>query len=304
MELRHLRYFLTLADTLHFGRAARALAVSQPTLSQQIHKLEEELDSPLFERGRRVRLTQAGELFRTYASRAVEDVHAGERAVSALRGLSTGSLRIGYLPSLRGTIVPALSSVLRRYPGLRITSEEGIGGRIERRVAEGRLDVGVAYAVSRSPELEIEPLFESPLQLVVGARHRLAGETKVSLSKLAAEPFALLSRGLRARATLDAYFAAARFSPMIVVESDAVATVLDVVRAGLAVTVLPEPRRTMGERLPVLSLSPSPPSQLTALVWRAAAPRVPAAVAFAAELLARGGLVRGFSPRSTFACST
>jgi LysR family cyn operon transcriptional activator len=289
VELRHLRYFLTLADTLHFGRAARALHVSQPTLSQQIHKLEDELGSALFERGRRVRLTQAGELFRTYASRAVEDVRAGERAVSALRGLSTGELRIGHLPSLRGSIVPALSAVLRRYPGLKVRTEEGVGGRIERRVAEGRLDVGVAYAVSTSPELEIEPLFESPLQLVVGPKHRLAHEGRVALSKLGDEPFALLSRGLRARTTMDAYFAGARFSPPIVVEANAVATVLDVVRAGLAVTVLPEPWRTMGERLPVLALTPTPPSQVTALVWRAAAPRGAAAVAFADELRGRSG---------------
>src|SRR5688572_2157969 len=110
MELRHLRYFLAVADTLHFGRAARTLHVSQPTLSQQIHKLEEELGSSLFERGPRVRLTQAGELFRTYASRAVEDVLAGERAVLALRGLSAGTLKFGYLPSLRGLVVPALTT--------------------------------------------------------------------------------------------------------------------------------------------------------------------------------------------------
>ncbi|HVM70011.1 MAG TPA: LysR substrate-binding domain-containing protein [Gaiellaceae bacterium] len=287
MELRHLRYFLALADTLHFGRAARALHVSQPTLSQQIQKLEEELGSPLLERAPRVRLTQAGELFRTYASRAVEDVLAGEQAVSALRGLATGALRIGYLPSLRGLVVPALSAVLRRHPGLRVRTEEGVGGRIERRVAEGRLDVGIAYATARSAELDHEPLFESRLGLVVGPRHALAGEPRVSLARLADESFALLSRGLRARATIDAYFATARFSPSVVLEANAVAAVLDVVRLGLAVTLLPEPRVTLAERLPVVALSPAPPSQLTTLVWRRAAPRGAAVAAFVDELRSR-----------------
>jgi LysR family transcriptional regulator, cyn operon transcriptional activator len=289
VELRHLRYFLALADALHFGRAARALHVSQPTLSQQIQKLEEELGSPLFERGTRIRLTQAGELFRTYASRAVEDVLAGEQAVGALRGLAAGTLRVGYLPSLRGLVVPALAAVLRRHPNLRVLTEEGVGGRIERRVAEGRLDLGVAYATSRAAELELEPLFESRLGLVVGPRHPLANERRVDLARLEGEPFALLSRGLRARTTIDAWFATARFTPRIMLEANAVATVLDVVRAGLTVTVLPEPHVTVADRLPVLALSPAPPAQLTALVWRRAAPRSPAALAFVEELRARTG---------------
>lgn len=287
MELRHLRYFLALAETLHFGRAARALHVAQPTLSQQIQKLEEELETPLFERGPRIRLTQAGELFRGYASRAVEDVRAGERAVGALRGLATGKLRIGYLPSLRGLVVPAVAAVLRRHPGLRVRTEEGVGSRVERRVADGRLDVGVAYATTRTPELETEPLFESRLGLVVGAKHRLAGEERARLVELMDEPFALLARGLRARTTVEAYFGANRFTPRIVFEADSVATVLDVVRAGIAMTVLPEPRVTLGEKLPTLRLAPEPPSQVAALVWRASAPRSPGAAALADELRAR-----------------
>ncbi|WNZ64860.1 LysR family transcriptional regulator [Myxococcus sp. MxC21-1] len=147
MELRHLRYFSAVADTLHFGRAARRVHVSQPTLSQQIRQLEEELGAPLFERARSgVRLTQAGELFRTYASRALEDVDAGRVAVGALRGLTTGALRVGYPPSMRGVVLPALAAVLRRHPGLVLSAEEAVVRRVERRLADGRLDVGLGYA--------------------------------------------------------------------------------------------------------------------------------------------------------------
>ncbi|WNG51451.1 transcriptional regulator CynR [Archangium minus] len=288
MELRHLRYFSAVADTLHFGRAARHLHVSQPTLSQQIRQLEEELGAPLFERARSgVRLTQAGELFRTYASRALEDVNAGRRAVGALHGLTTGTLRVGYPPSMRGVVVPALAAVLRRHPGLALSAEEAIVRRVERRLADGKLDVGLAYAPARLPDLDAEPVFDSKLALVVARGHPLAGAESVGARQLAEEPFALLSRGLRVRARVEAWFSAMRLAPHIALESNAVGTVLAIVRAGLAVTVLPEPRLADAERLVVKRLTPAPRSELAALLWRKGAPRAPAAELFAAEVRER-----------------
>jgi LysR family cyn operon transcriptional activator len=288
MELRHLRYFAAVADTLHFGRAARRVHVSQPTLSQQIRQLEEELGTPLFERARSgVRLTQAGELFRTYASRALEDVNAGLSAVGALRGLATGALRVGYPPSMRGIVVPALAAVLRRHPGLALSAEEAVVRRLERRLTAGKLDVGLGYAPARLPDLDAEPVFDSRLALVVARGHALAGAESVGVKQLVEEPFALLSRGLRVRGRVDAWFAAMRFAPKVALESNAVGTVLAMVRAGLAVTVLPEPRLADAERLVVKRLSPAPRSELAALLWRKGAPRTPAAELFAAEVRAR-----------------
>ena len=288
MELRHLRYFSAVADTLHFGRAARRVHISQPTLSQQIRQLEEEVGTPLFERARAgVRLTQAGELFRTYASRALEDVNAGLSAVGALRGLTTGALRVGYPPSMRGVVVPALAAVLRKHPGLALSAEEAVVRRLERRLADGRLDVGLGYAPARLADLDAEPVFDSRLVLVVARGHALAGAESVGVKLLAEEPFALLSRGLRVRARVDAHFAAMRLAPRVALESNAVATVLAIVRAGLAVTVLPEPRLADAERLVVNRLSPAPRSELAALLWRKGAPRTHAAELFAAEVRAR-----------------
>ncbi len=110
----------------------------------------------------------------------------------------------------------------------------------------------------RSPGLETEPLFEGHLALVVPRQHRLAKETSASLRDLEDEPFALLSRSLRARGLADALFARARVSPRVVLEADTVATVLSVVRAGLAITVLPEPRIEQPDRLAVVALRPAP----------------------------------------------
>jgi LysR family cyn operon transcriptional activator len=288
MELRHLRYFLAVAEARHFGRAARQLHVSQPTLSQQIRQLEEELGSPLLERGRRgAQLTQAGELFRAYASRSVEDAQAGQLAVEALRGLAMGALRVGYPPSLRGLVVPAIAAVLRRHPGLTVAADEGVVRLVERRLADGKLDVGLAYAPTRLPEVEAEPIFDSRLGLLVPPRHPLAEATSVGLRQLTSEPFALLSRGLRARRRVDAYFHSTRFSPRVLLESNSVAAVLALVRAGLAITVLPEPRFAYAERLVHLRLSPAPPPDLAALVWRKGSLRSAAAAAFAEEIRTR-----------------
>jgi LysR family cyn operon transcriptional activator len=285
MELRHLRYFLAVADGLHFGRAAKRLHISQPTVSQQIHELEGELDAKLFERrGRGVRLTPAGELFRTYASRALEDVAAGARAIDALERNEVGELRIAYFPSMSaGVVAPAIAAVLRKHPGVRVTAYEGVSRRVERLVLEGKADVGLGLLPVRSTGLETEALIEGRLALVVPSQHRLAGAANVTLRDLEDVPFAMLSRSLRARALADALFARARFSPRVVLEADTVALVLSTVRAGLAVTVLPEPRVASADRLVIVSLRPAPAPHVAALFFRRDAPRSPLAQAFAAE---------------------
>ena len=287
MELRHLRYFLAAAEGLHFGRAARRLHISQPTVSQQIRELEEELGAELFERrGRGVRLTRAGELFRTYASRALEDVSAGERALDALAKREGGELRVAYLPSMTASVVvPAVASVLRKHPGVRVVAYEGTSRRVERLVMEGKADIGLGLLPVRSPGLETEPLLEGRLALVVPRGHHLAKETSASLRDLEDEPFALLSRSLRARGLADALFARAGMSPRIVLEADTVATVLSVVRAGLAITVLPAPRVEPSDRhdFVVMAFRPAPPVHVAALFFRQSAPRSPLAVGFAEE---------------------
>lgn len=284
MELRHLRYFLGVADTLHYGRAARRLAVSQPTLSQQMKQLEDELGAPLFERrGRGVVLSRAGEIFRVFASRTVEDATAGARAVQAMTGLGGATLRVAYLPSLRGLVVPSLAAMTKRDPSLRIAAREALVRSVERRVADGSVDVGVALASTRTPGLEVAPLRESRIALVVGARHRLASESKVAVEALADEPFALLRRGLRLRATVDAYLASTRLAPRIVFEADAIGAVLGMVEANAAVTLLALPF-AQPKGVAIVDVTPRPPAQLIALLFRAGAARTPWVDAFAGEI--------------------
>lgn len=290
MELRHLRTFLTIAETEHVGRAARRLHVSQPAVSQQLRELEDELGQPLFERHPRgMRLTPAGVTFRAYASRAAEEARAGARALEALARKDAGELRVAYLPSTTAELViPALAAVMKAHPSVRVVAHEGTSQRVERLVAEGKADVGLGLLPVRRTDLVTEPLEEGRLALVLPTRHPLARERSepLSLREVAGEPFALLSRALRARAFADAALARAAIEPRVVLEADAVATVLAVVRAGLAVTLLPEPRLGGQPDLVVVPLRPRPPPHVTAFFFRASAPRSALAEAFTTEVRA------------------
>jgi len=284
MELRHLRYFSAVADALHFGRAARVLHVSQPTVSQQIHQLEHELGVRLFHRfERKVRLTQAGEIFRGWAERALADVDAGRRAIAGLSALEAGVLRVGHVPSLVSLVVPALVAVRTKWPNLRVVAMEAVTRKVERQLVEGRLDVGIGFSPARAPEIEAEPIFEERLALIVQKKRASARVTARSLS---GEPLAMLAPGMRVRGMVDVFLASTRATPRVVFEANAVATLLAAVRAGLAPTILPASAAADG--LVAVPLSPSPQTHFAALLFHRGAPRSPAAEALAAELRGDG----------------
>lgn len=165
MELRQLRYFVALAEELHFGRAARRVHVSQPPLSQQIRALEEELGARLFDRtSRRVLLTPEGEAF-------LEDVRGVlrglEEAVDRVRGVAQGErgrLRVGFVGSAVSTRFPAGVAAFReRHPAVRLELRES-GTLVQRRaIAEGRLDVGLFRNLGETPDdLTTEPFLHPP----------------------------------------------------------------------------------------------------------------------------------------------
>src|SRR5687768_13756450 len=133
MELRHLRYFIKSAELLHFTRAADALHVSQSSLSVQIQQLEKELGTRLFERSeRRVYLTSAGELFLSYARRALGEVEAGQQGIQDLNGLLRGTLRIGVTYSFSAEMFPGmLAEFLRRYPSITVFANVASNAGVE-----------------------------------------------------------------------------------------------------------------------------------------------------------------------------
>ena len=170
MDRRHifpraLQYLIAIAEYGSYTRAAEALHVSQPTLSQQIKQLEESLQSPLLDRsGRSVRLTDAGEIYIQHARRAWGELDAGLRAIDDVQNLSRGSLRLGWTPITDYMTCSLLENFNSRYPGITLSTLEMPQDDIETAVSEAHIDVGIVFSKpfspkSRSTEIETDLLF-------------------------------------------------------------------------------------------------------------------------------------------------
>ncbi|MCC6531560.1 MAG: transcriptional regulator CynR [Burkholderiales bacterium] len=282
MELRHLRYFLAVADTLSFTRAANQLHVSQPTLSHQIAQLEAEIGSTLFDRiGRRVHLTQSGETLRAYAQRALKEVHSATTAISELEGLMQGRLTIGVFESFSSSLLPPLlAQFAERYPGIHIAMRQLPTGQLEGELEKGILDAGVAYAPPASEGVIAEKLFEERLTLVVGPKHPFARRSRINLSALDGQPLTLLTTEFPSRRMLEARFASAGAKPRIVLEINSIQAILATVSCTQLATILTERMAKAVPGLHCIELAPAI-TRTVALFWRRGGYRTKAARALA-----------------------
>ena len=242
VELRHLRYFVTVAEELHFGRAAVRLVVSQPALSRQIRELERELGAELFARtSRQVRLTRAGEVLLEEARvTLIQADRTLEAARRAGRG-ELGQLAIGYLGSVASGILPPLVQAYRaRRPDVGLLFYESLDDKQLAAIADRHLDIGFVRSPGSHGGVRIEAIQQEPLAAVLPEEHPLAGQERISLGALADESFILWPRYLSA-AVYDDVVAACRqhgFSPRIVIEAAGAAATLGLVAAALGVSVL------------------------------------------------------------------
>jgi len=285
--LRHIRYMLAVAEHRNFTRAADALHVSQPALSQQIKQLEETLGVQLFDRtGRTVRLTDMGSVYIEYARRALVDLEAGRRAILDVRDLSHGELRLAMTPTFTEYLVaPLVERFSAEYPGITLSVCEMTLDSIELALSDDRVDLGIGFAGVRSDEIEVRALFYEKLTIVVGKDHPFARKkTPVSLQELADAPLALLTRDFATRAHIDAYFQSHRLSPKITVEANSISAVVKIVRYGRMATILPDAIAREHGALNHVESSAVLPSRTVALLSRKGAYRSAASQAFAALL--------------------
>ena len=241
MELRHLRYFLAVADTIHFRRAAESLHVSQPTLSQQIQQLEKELGTTLFDRiGKRVRLTVAGETFRHHAQRVLHELDEAQVALLELDGLKRGKLYVGAVQTLNTYLIPPIiARFATLHPGVFLSVEELTASQIEQELLRGRLNLGISFVSPSTDEIGSEPLFEEELVLIVSSRHRLARRKLIKMKELDAEPLVLLPTAFYPRQLFDEKAREVGVRPRVAVEMNSIEGILAAIRSSGGATVLP-----------------------------------------------------------------
>ena len=301
IELRHLRYFLAVAEGLHFGRAAEQVGIAQPALSQQIKRLEAEVGATLFVRTtRNVRLSVAGEALRPHALRALEEVRAGSlAAVRASRG-EVGHLTVAFIETAAAALVP---SAVRRFraerPDVGLTlSELAVGAQLEG-LRSGSIDVGIVRPPAHSQDLVVESVAEESLLAAVPLAHPLASRQRISAAALTGEPLVALSRevvpGLydQVVALLAEHGSAARLTQA----ATSIQAVLGLVAAGLGIALLPTSVRSLSrDGVAFVALAPSPRSIVCTVHRRGDdSPLVAAFLAAARQSAARGS---GLSPAS------
>ncbi len=302
---RSLRYLLAIAEHRSFTRAADALCISQPALSQQIKQLEESLDVQLLDRsGRIVRLTDAGEVYIRYARRALVELDAGKRAIHQLQDMSRGSLQLAVTPITEFLAAPILESFSSRYPGVAVTTLEMSQGDIEAAVAEDRIDLGIAFTntlstKARCSDIETHVLFMETLHLAVGKGHALAGrQSPISGHALEEMSLVFLSRKFALRSLIDLYCVEHGIAPHITVETDSLCVILEMVRLGQLATVLPYAIACSQYGLYPVMLLPELPHHTITLICRKGAYKSPACLAFA-ELAADWSKLRSQTSPNT-----
>src|SRR5215468_10157993 len=249
MEFRHLRYFLAVAEELHFGRAAVRLGIAQPPLSQQIRQLEQELGVTLFHRTkRRVEITPAGQAF----SEEVRQVLAqAERAVStaqrAGRG-EIGQLDIGFAPSADLDILPRVLRVWNaRFPAVEIDLHPLLPSAQTEALRDGRIQIGFVRLPLEESALVVETIQREPLLAVLPAGHALARRARVRLAELGGDRMIMFPRRM-APGYYDLLISACRsagFTPRVLQEPGSIQTNLGLVSAGLGVTLMPASIRNL-----------------------------------------------------------
>jgi LysR family transcriptional regulator, transcription activator of glutamate synthase operon len=246
MEMHQLTYFESVSRHLHFTRAAQELNVAQPSVSQQIRKLEHELGAPLFNRMKRhVTLTEAGKTFLPHAKAVLQRLEEARLEVQELSGMRKGTLAVGAPPSVGTHLLPrALARFSKRHPGITLTFREAGSRTLVSLLEDGELDLAVVIQPIKHPALETEPLIEEELLLAVPRSHHLTSDKsgrRVKLAELRQEPFVLLREG--AYDLRDQTLTACRragFEPQVALDGGEMDSMLRFVAAGIGLAILPE----------------------------------------------------------------
>jgi LysR family hydrogen peroxide-inducible transcriptional activator len=269
MEIGQLRSFLRAAELGSFTRAAEALGLSQPAVSQQIGRLEEELGCPVFERlGRRVALTEAGRKLRERAEQIV--VLVDDTAGEVRDDGETGRLVVAAIPTIAPFLLPrALTAFREARPLARVEVNEETTEELVKACQRGEVDVGVLALPVETRYLETEPLFDEELYLVMPAGHALAGREEVSLDLVKPEPFVMLEEAHCLSGHIRSFCERRKFQPIATGRTSQLATVQELVALGHGLSFIPEMARgfDQGGRRVYASVAGKRPMRTIAACW-------------------------------------
>ncbi|HNQ87963.1 MAG TPA: LysR family transcriptional regulator [Verrucomicrobiota bacterium] len=288
MELHQLRYVVAVARTGNFSRAAAQCHVSQPSLSQQIRKLEEELGERLFDRLKSgARLTPPGEALRERAVRILAEVDAAGREATEWRVLRRGLVTVGVLPTIAPYLLPrVLPGFSRAFPGVGIVVQEDVTTQLVGLLAACALDLAIASLPIHDPRMQTETLFTEELLVALPPRHRLVRKPAIHMADLESERFILMKEGHCLGDQVLDFCTRRDFHPNVLCRSAQIETLRALVQAGMGISLIPatacQERSALQPRY--RSLSPPTPRRTVALLWLKERPPGRAARAFIEHL--------------------
>ncbi len=234
MELRQLRYLLKARELLNFTEAAQSLHISQSTLSQQIKQLEEELGIPLFNRiGKRIALTEAGDLFAVYAAQSLKKANDGLLLLKDLNELNTGTIYIGVTYGLRNILTQALVRFASEFPNINVRVIFSTSEGLIRKLNQLELDLILVFNESTTEQQFVyQPLFDSPVTLVTSKESPIACKASVTLEDISKLPLVISTRGDSTSHFIIKAFNQAASNPKVSIEVNDIPTILDLVKTG------------------------------------------------------------------------
>ena len=284
MMLRQVRYLIAVLDHGSFTRAAEALRISQPALSQRIKQLEDMLGAKLLDRSsNQIKATDAGRVYISYAQQAIKNLDAGSRAIHDVEELTEGSLRLGFSPLFTTHFVgPVVQQFHTLYPGIKLTVDILTQAKLEKEIVDDQYDIGLGFGdLVTHEDVEIEPLHEEQLCLIVGRNNPTYHNKYASVRDLDHMDLALLNGAFVTRATIDLYLSTNAVRSRIALEANSVDSLVTIVqRSSRLATIMPHTTAQGFSDLKALQLQPPIATRTTAALTRKTGYRSAAAKAF------------------------
>ncbi|WP_429843896.1 LysR family transcriptional regulator [Brevibacillus sp. FIR094] len=242
MDIKHLHYFVTVCDQLSYSKAAQKLHISQPSLSNAIKNLEQEVGSPLLERNtRKMELTDAGKILYQKSLLLLSQMNMLKKEMEEVKLTGSGDLIIGIIESVKHWIPKVIREYQKRFPSINIKLIEVLSGKaVKESLRKYHTHLLITNQFIDEEDIESFPLYDERLMLVLHKDHPLAEKESIRLKDLASEPFIISTEGFQTREDILTAFSFEQVNPQIKFEIERFETALTLVRENLGVTIIPE----------------------------------------------------------------